>query len=579
MHRSWILPAALCLACGPQSPAPPPGVVATWSSGSLTFEDIEGRLANATGRTCRAARRLGGVDDLLPCFEELSEELALESLVLASAPDADRAIEGLEDGPRMRRQAYLTTHMSRLRQQTDVSDAEIQARFEDDPERYRPTGRLTLWNIFRRHEDPARPEATLELLAELKERYLAGETWSELARQHSQSETRLRGGLVGDVEEGRLPARLERIAFELEPGGVSDPIRVRGGAVLLHVSALSEGGEATAEGARGLIRRELLSEKMERANAALIAGRQPPPGSVILGEGDLEQVIAEGDGATTVIEIAGDSLTLDQLRRVAGLSDPGPELDDTDLDRLRRAYRRWHDQRLLGLALVESAGDDLRRQAEALFLEQARDTLVSQRLQERMATASSTDPAALEEYFEDNRPHYQSPLLFTLQVWDLPFGDDPPRQLERMEGLARRLAAGQLELAAAAAELGGTITDLEPRELDALPDTIPPKARQYLLQAEAGGYSVPYQQDEALHLIHVQAREEPRPLGYDEVEDRVRADYAKRFERELFRQVADSLLSEAGYAYYEDAVLRALTTAAEPSSGEAASSPTSAGGS
>ena len=90
-----------------------------------------------------------------------------------------------------------------------------------------------MWNLFRRHRNTEKPEDTTAFLLEIKARVEAGETFQSLARQFSDSETRLRDGLVGRVSEGDLPARLEEIAFDLDTGQVSQPIPVRGGAVLL----------------------------------------------------------------------------------------------------------------------------------------------------------------------------------------------------------------------------------------------------------------------------------------------------------------------------------------------------------
>ena len=59
----------------------------------------------------------------------------------------------------------------------------------------------------------------------------------------------------------------------------------------------------------------------------------------------------------------------------------------------------------------------------------------------------------------------------------LPFDDDPPSQLRRMEVLRERLEAGELDLAAAAVELGGSVEDLGWRGFESLGEEIPGKAR------------------------------------------------------------------------------------------------------
>jgi len=90
--------------------------------------------------------------------------------------------------------------------------------------------------------------------------------------------------------------------------------------------------------------------------------------------------------------------------------------------------------------------------------------------------------------------------------------------------------------------------------LDELAGEIPPKAREYLLQAGSSGFSVPFQQDDALHLLRVDERLEPRLQSYEDVRERLRDDYYKRFAKELYRQVVDARLAAVGYALDEEAV-------------------------
>ncbi len=564
MRRPWILLALLLAACvgGSEEPNPPPAeAVATWEGSGVTLPEIETAFAAARTPACVAARRRGGgLDDLVPCYRELAEGLALERLVLAEVDDVDAAIAQLESYGELRRQVFLELHRRRLRDEIEIGDAEIEARYEASREEYRRPGRLTLHNIFRRHRDPRKPEVTTAVLAGLRDRFLAGETWNELARQYSQSETRLRGGLVGAVAEGDLPPRLERIAFGLEPGGVSEPIAVRGGAVLLHVTDVVAGAELGVDEARRQIRRQLLVEKIERANAERIAGREPPAGSVVLAGDALVAALDAGEPERVVYELAGDRLTAGELRALARLG-PGTAavgLDDDERERLDEIVQERRDRQLLYLAVAESADVETAAEAEDRLREAGRSALVDGLVRGEMEALVDADPEALRSYFDDNRPRYQSPLRFRLRTWDLPFGADPPGQLRRMEELRERVAAGELDLAAAAAELGGTIEDLGWRDFDALPDEIPPKARQYLLQAGTGGLSVPYQQDEAIHLIEIADREEPRPLEYADVAERVRDDYLERFERQLYRRVADERLAAAGFAFDEEAVRRLL---------------------
>ncbi len=557
MRLWWIPLVAFVFACGGGADKSPASAdaAASWDGGALTLADLESAFAEARTPACRAARRSGGgLEDLVPCYRELAEGLALESLVLAEVEDVDAAVAGLEGYGELRRGTYLAAYQRRMLEETEVADEDVAAHFEADRERYRRPAQLQLWNIFRRHEDPARPEVTQAFLAGLKERFLAGETFEALAREYSHSETRLRGGQVGAVREGRLPRHLEDIAFALDDGAVSDPVAVAGGGVLLHVKNVVAGGDASLEEARGRIRRELRTRRIDAVISERVEDREPPPGSVLLTADELIEALDGGEAELVVQDIGGDRLSVAQMRQLAGLgaSARADDLDAEGRDRLAELYHRQRERRLLALELLDSAADELRQEAEDALLRAAVAALVDERLQREMASPDAVDAETLRSYFEDNRSHYQSPLRFRLEVWDLPFGAAPPRQLARMEALGERLAAGELTLEAAVGELGGTVSDLGWRDFDELGDKIPAKARQYLLQAAEGGYSVPYQQDDAIHMIRIAERQEPRQLEYGDAAERVRADYLERFQQELYRRFAEARLDAVSFVCDED---------------------------
>ncbi len=560
---AWLLALVLvgCEGDAPRGVAESsPDAVATWKGGALTLSEVESSFATARIPVCRQARRQGGVEQLVTCYRELATGLALEGSLLAEIDDVEASLASLEDYELLRRRIYAEVWTQRLQDQIEIDEADIEARFEADPGSYRRPGAVHLSNIFRRHDDPARPEATLAFLLGLKQRFATGETFDALAREYSQSETRSRGGRVGRVNEDDLPEGLRRIAFALPAGEVSDPIQVRGGAVLLYVHDMVAPSEPTLTEAAPQIRRELTSVRVTEAITAQAAGRELPDGSLVLGIDELVAALEGGDPEQVVLDVAGDRLEAGGLRRLAALGTGAAGVDDLARDRLAEIYSREKERRLLALELTESADSELRAAAEEPLREVAITRLVDERLRGEME--KQLDDETLRRYFDDNRHHYQSPLRFRLRAWDLPFGDDPPTQLRRMEEMHQRLTAGDIELDAAA-ELGGRVTDLGWRGLDDLPESIPQKARTYLLDLGGKGFTIPYQQDDALHLLELVERAEPQPLEFDEVAEQVQEDYLARFQQHLYRQVAEARLASVGFIFDEEAVRRLLAPPTE----------------
>jgi hypothetical protein len=188
---------------------------------------------------------------------------------------------------------------------------------------------------------------------------------------------------------------------------------------------------------------------------------------------------------------------------------------------------------------------------------------VDERLREEMGSFVDGDPDRLKLYWEDNRHHYQSPLRFKLRVWNQPFGDEPPRQLWRMEQQRELLAAGEVDLAAAAAQMGGDLADLGWREYDSLVGELSEGALAHLLEVGEKGFTAPYHQAGALHLIWLEQREEPRPLEYEEARERVREDYLARFQQQLYRRALEARLAAADFIFDEVAVRRLLAPPGE----------------
>ena len=211
--------------------------------GHLLFEEIEQAASKSSTTLCEAARRSGAegsVEEIaefwMECFVETAQGLALEQRILHETKNLQAAIRGLERYPELERQAYVKQFTQDHRSQVALEDQEIERYYQDHQDEFLQPASLRLWNIFRRHQPGTGNRATIQYLNRVADQFREGHTFSELAREHSQSETRLRGGLVGTIHADKLPQRLAKVATALAPGEISEPILVSGGAVLLHVT-------------------------------------------------------------------------------------------------------------------------------------------------------------------------------------------------------------------------------------------------------------------------------------------------------------------------------------------------------
>jgi peptidyl-prolyl cis-trans isomerase D len=133
-----------------------------------------------------------------------------------------------------RRAKYLTISFSELASTIEVSDAEIQARWDQNPGRETVTASHILFRI----EDPAKEDEVVARAEPILARAQAGEDFAELARQYSEDETNAaQGGILGSFPRGQMVREFEDAAFALEPGQTSGLVKSPFGYHIIKVSA------------------------------------------------------------------------------------------------------------------------------------------------------------------------------------------------------------------------------------------------------------------------------------------------------------------------------------------------------
>ena len=156
--------------------------------------------------------------------------------------------------------------------------------------------------------------------------------------------------MVGRLSEGRLGERLEGIALSLDDGEVSEPIPVRGGAILLHVSDVVEGATFTLDEVRDRVEQQVRNEQLadrlrERADAVVL-----PDDAMVLGEDELvgqEVTTPETSVGDRALQLPRD-LVIERNRTVSIEIDPS----FTPEDRLeKRQALQWGLLILAGLVI------------------------------------------------------------------------------------------------------------------------------------------------------------------------------------------------------------------------------------
>jgi peptidyl-prolyl cis-trans isomerase SurA len=103
------------------------------------------------------------------------------------------------------------------------------------------------------------------LARELAEKARAGEDFAVLAKAHSAAPSRANGGELGQLSQGEINPELEKVAFALPAGSVSDPLPVEGGYRIVRVMAKTSGSTTPYDAAKDSVRDRLMMSRFEAA--------------------------------------------------------------------------------------------------------------------------------------------------------------------------------------------------------------------------------------------------------------------------------------------------------------------------
>jgi peptidyl-prolyl cis-trans isomerase SurA len=225
--------------------------------------------------------------------EELQRRAASEAQLAVTAEEVDQALDRIAAQNGLRREQIIAeatrTGMNERQYRDEVRRQVLEAKLLNL--RLQGRIRVTEQDLRRTYQELVLQEraklayraqwivlkapSTLEPTELASKRHLAeqvaararnGADFGELARSHSEdATTRSRGGDLGELRAGALPAQLERIAFALEPGDVSAPLVAGDDLIILKLVERAESELPSYEEARAELGQRVYLEKMNRA--------------------------------------------------------------------------------------------------------------------------------------------------------------------------------------------------------------------------------------------------------------------------------------------------------------------------
>jgi peptidyl-prolyl cis-trans isomerase SurA len=189
-------------------------------------------------------------DNKITTDEQFQEALAREGLTLAELR------QNIERGVLRR-----IVMQRDIQPKIEATESELRAEYEKvKATEFTKPATVTLQEIVVK-EDAGGAALARDLVARAR----AGEDFAALARAHSTAPSRANGGDLGQLSQGEIHADLEKVAFALPVGGVSDPLPVDGGYRILRVVAKTEGSTTPYDAAKEKVRDQLMMSRFEQA--------------------------------------------------------------------------------------------------------------------------------------------------------------------------------------------------------------------------------------------------------------------------------------------------------------------------
>jgi len=529
--------------------------IAYYNGGTINFQQASLRLSqDRRSGNVHPQCRDDGVDSMSECFRAICSDIALER-ILSEGIEAGNLSEAEQ---RRFEDLLMREYLTQATEPVVIEDADIADYYQDNKDQFVTAESIQLWNIFKRAGAESEMLEAVGSLEDARRRFERGETFSSLAREYSDSETRLRNGRVGSVRRGELAPNLEKAAFALNTGEISEPIEVPGGAVLLHVSARSPRVEPPLEAVSQRIRTILTQARQQSLIAELAADLLLSQEVTVLSEPEFKTQMNDGDRAGAILGLGAATWTANELFGDVELPDDADQKSSV-LDQLWIQYRHIADLAIIRHWLrtsQEPQPTELRARVEphlrAALAAQRADTWLAGEIKQTARIQNET----LRTYFQANRMKYTTPFSVKLDVLKVPATQSAPTRMRQLE----ELAASEADFPSwrrEALRFDGTVTQLDRIEFSQLENHLPVKAFSMISQAAEGNAVGPFIDDDELYLIRIRERQEPRQTSFEDAFDAVLTDYTNRFAESLATQSARGLLKKHRFRF-DDRLLRDL---------------------
>ncbi|WP_457595432.1 peptidylprolyl isomerase [Hydrogenimonas sp.] len=174
-----------------------------------------------------------------------------------------------------RRELYNDLLMQKLYDKevkADLDDEALRAYYEKNRYKFKVPEKIKIRLIYTRNDptDPKGKEKALSRAKEALEKIKSGEDFADVASKYSNAMSRIKGGDMGFIHKGMLDEPIEKAAYALKEGEMSEIIETPTGCYIVKLEEISPSVQLKFEEVKDRLRKELKAKyEKERLDAIL----------------------------------------------------------------------------------------------------------------------------------------------------------------------------------------------------------------------------------------------------------------------------------------------------------------------
>lgn len=221
-------------------------------NGNVITEADKNNLLRSLGQQ-RAAQFQGPQGDALLVKELVNQELFYFDAIDSNLEESEAFKNELE---KAKANILKQLNIHNTLKDIKVSDDELKEFFDTNKGKYSKAESVGAKHILVKDE---------EKIKEIAEELKGDLTFEEAAKKYSTCPSKDRGGDLGTFEKGKMVPAFESVAFNLEIGEVSEPVKTQFGYHLIKTTEKVEASESSFEEVKDQITQELTIKKQNDA--------------------------------------------------------------------------------------------------------------------------------------------------------------------------------------------------------------------------------------------------------------------------------------------------------------------------